>query len=80
MSDYSLKFTDEVAAMAVLMDGETLVYPNTDIIGIIYRNTGTNEEPVMVATDGFHVNVRTDEAPELDQYAVFPVTPFRVWA
>ena len=81
MPDYSLKFVDEAQAMSVLFDGETQRYANTDIIGTIYRNVGTDEEPVMEATAGFHVNVRTDaEAPELDAYAVFPLTPVRVWA
>lgn len=79
--DYSLKFTDEAQAREVLFDGETQRYQNTDIIGTIYRNVGTPEEPVMEATAGFHVNVRTSEAaPELDAYAVFPQTPVRVWA
>lgn len=81
MSDYSLKFTDEAQALEVLFDGETQRYQNIDLIGTIYRNTGTPEEPIMEATNDFHVNVRTDaEAPELDAYAVFPQTPVRVWA
>lgn len=74
MSDYQLKFVDEAQAMSVLFDGETQRYQNTDVIGTIYRADGT-------ASDGWHVNVRTDiEAPELDAYAVFPLTPVRVWA
>jgi len=81
MTDYSLKFTSEAQATAVLYDAETPRYPNIDQIGTIYRNVGTPEEPVMEATAGYHVNVRTEvEAPELDAYAVFPVTPVRVWA
>ncbi len=81
MIDYSLKFVDAAAAMTVLMDGENLRYPATDIIGTIWRNTGTEELPVVEDTPGFHVNVRTtEEVPELEEYRVFPVTPVRVWA
>lgn len=81
MIDYSLKFSDSVAAMEVLLDGENLRYPATDIIGTIMRNTGTEEEPVMEATPGFHVNVRTaEEVPDLEPFRVYPVTPVRVWA
>lgn len=81
MIDYSLKFPDEATALTVLGTPETLACPNTDIIGTIYRNTGTDEEPIMSPTEGWHVNVRTaEEAPELEAYRVFPVTPVRVWA
>jgi hypothetical protein len=74
MIDYSLKFTNEAQALAVLFDGETPRYQNTDIIGTIYREDGTQSE-------GYHVNVRTsEEAPELGAYQVFPLTPVRVWA
>jgi hypothetical protein len=74
MFDYSLKFSDEAQATAVLFDGETPRYQNTDVIGTIYRDDGTQ-------SDGYHVNVRTSEdAPELVPYQVFPVTPVRVWA
>jgi hypothetical protein len=62
-------------------------YPNIDIIGTIYKPTGTmltNEEgmeyPEMEAIEGYHVNIRNyTEAPELDQYAVVPTIPQRVW-
>ena len=63
-------------------------YDNIDIIGTIYNPTGeiiTNEDgfevPVMVALDGYHVNVRhKEQAPELDAYAVTPTNPRRIWA
>lgn len=49
-------------------------YDNIDVIGTIYREDGTQ-------SDGYHVNVRTfEEAPELEAYRVYPVTPVRVWA
>lgn len=79
--DYQLRFPSEAQALEVLYDGETPRYPNIDQIGTIYRNTGTDEEPKLEATEGYHVNVRTvDDAPELDASAVFPQTPVRVWA
>lgn len=74
MFDWSLKFVDEAQANSVLYDGENLRYANTDVIGTIYREDGTQ-------SDGYHVNVRTfEDAPELVAYQVFPVTPVRVWA
>ena len=96
--NYYLKFTDEAAANAVLFpdvptawDEEGNVtateprqtYPNTSVIGIIYKPTGEVDAegvPVMAATDGWHVNVLADEAPELSAYQVFPAVPMRVWA
>jgi hypothetical protein len=62
-------------------------YDNIDIIGTIYNPTGEVETiedmevPVMVALDGYHVNVRHSvEAPELNAYAVTPTNPRRIWA
>lgn len=81
--DYTLKFTSEAKATAVLYaDGQPL-YSNIDTIGLIYKATGKKDadgNPVMAETPGWHVNVRCDEAPELDAYAVVAVTPTRVWA
>ena len=58
-------------------------YDNIDVIGTIYRPTGELDaegNPVMAALDGYHVNIRNyTEAPELDQYAVVPTMPMRVW-
>lgn len=61
-------------------------YDNTDIIGTIYNPTGVVDTvdgfdvPVMVALDGYHVNIRHSvEAPELDAYAVTPTNPRRIW-
>jgi len=64
-------------------------YDNIDIIGTIYNPTGeatTNEDgfevPVMVALDGYHVNVRvvgSEDASVLSPYAVVPSIPRRIW-
>jgi len=62
-------------------------YDNIDVIGTIYKPAGTmltNEEgmeyPEMEAIEGYHVNIRNyTEAPELEQYAVVPTIPMRVW-
>jgi hypothetical protein len=59
-------------------------YRNIDTIGIIYERTGgTDEEPVMTALDGWHVNVRSvdgEDTSALDAFVVTPLTPIRVWA
>lgn len=81
--DYQLRFDTEAQALATLYDGETPRYPNIDQIGTIYRllPAADGEEPKLEATAGYHVNVRTvDDAPELEAYQVFPLTPVRVWA
>ena len=61
-------------------------FDNIDIIGTIYDATGEVETvdgievPVMVALDGYHVNVRhKEQASELDAYAVTPTNPRRIW-
>ena len=86
MIDYQLTFTDEAEATQVLGAPDARMYLNTDVIGVIYRATGevVANDGVEVAlvkpTTGYHVNVRTvDEAPELEAYRVYPVTPVRVW-
>lgn len=68
MIDYYLKFTDEEAANAVLFTDDTPNYVNISVIGAVE------------GLDGWHVNVRADESPELEQYRIFPTTPMRVWA
>jgi len=57
-------------------------YANIDTIGIIYKRTGgTDDEPVMTAIPGWHVNVRVaeEDATALQPFAVTPATPMRVW-
>ena len=97
MTDYALKFIDEAEATSILYHKEGVIeasegieadaghdvanYQNIDVLGVIYTNTGTLEEPIQTALDGWHVNVRQDsECPELEQYTVYPVNPRRVWA
>lgn len=70
--DYYLKFSDEAAAMEVLYKDELPLYSNISVIGVI-----TKDE---VALEGWHVNVRAEASPELEQYQVFPLAPMRVWA
>jgi hypothetical protein len=86
MIDYYLKFETEADA-AVLYDGDQPKYPNTDVIGVIYKPTGATVDtpdgpmPEMAPLDGWHVNVRcSEEQPELDAYVVQVKTPVRVWA
>jgi hypothetical protein len=58
-------------------------YDNIDVIGAIYKPTGELDaegNPVMADIGGYHVNIRNyTEAPELEQYAVVPTIPQRVW-
>jgi hypothetical protein len=66
-------------------------YAAIDVIGQMYKATGQTIQTddgenyytsdVMESVPGWHVNVRhTSEAPELEQYRVFPQTPSRMWA
>jgi hypothetical protein len=83
--DMYLKFTDEAAANAVLYTEGTPKFANIDTIGVISKPTGevdADGNPVMAALDGWHVNVRIageDHVP-LEQYALTPAIPVRVWA
>lgn len=86
MIDLFLKFTSEAQANSVLYkaDGEPK-YTNISVIGLIYKPTGQTDNegnPVMSALDGWHVNLRVidEEATELEQYAIIPTNPVRVWA
>ena len=77
MTDLHLKFTDEAQATEALDGYEGSI----DTIGIIYMRTGgTDEEPVMTALPGWHVNVRGPESEALTQFSVEVNTPVRVWA
>lgn len=60
------------------------LYANISTIGIIYKPTGETDaegNPVMAALDGWHVNVRvvSEDPTPLQQYAVTPTLPVRVW-
>jgi len=63
---------------------EVANFRNIDVIGTIYERTGgTDEEPVMTALPGWHVNVFVlpdEDASVLEAHQVFPATPVRVWA
>lgn len=77
MTDYTLKFKDEAEATEVLTDYAGSI----DVIGIIRKRAGgTDEEPVMTAVPGWHVNVRGPELLKLNAYVVQVATPERVWA
>jgi hypothetical protein len=58
-------------------------YANISTIGVIYERPPepTPEDYVPIPEEGWHVNVRVvDEDPvPLEQYAVFPTVPRRVW-
>jgi hypothetical protein len=57
-------------------------FANIDTIGVIYKRTGgTDEEPVMTALPGWHVNVRVvdEDGAALEPFQIYPVTPMRVW-
>ncbi len=81
--DYYLSFPDEAAAVKVLYGAEDMPnFANIDTIGIIYKRTGgTDDEPVMTAIPGWHVNVRVvdEDDKALQPFAVTPATPMRVW-
>lgn len=92
MTDYMLRFADEAEATAILYtsteddEGQVTLTPNyyaIDTLGTLYERP---PEPLPdpydpVPLDGWYVNVRTPEAPELDAYIVNPgpAVPRRVW-
>lgn len=91
MKDFYLKFDNEVAAKAALIeagfaaDEDGNVYHEecaVDWVGIITRIVGgTEEEPVYEAVEGYHVNVRTWGDIEFPaDMTLHPATPVRVWA
>jgi hypothetical protein len=81
--DYYLSFPDEAAAIKVLYGAEDMPnFANIDTIGVIYKRTGgTDEEPVMTALPGWHVNVRVvgEDDKALQAFAITPTKPMRVW-
>jgi hypothetical protein len=61
-------------------------YANIDVIGVIYEGGEWDAEGKTIvepaALQGWHVNVRLVEGEDptpLEQYAVTPTTPRRVW-
>lgn len=84
MIDFYLKFKDEAEAVAVLYNDKGANYANIDTIGIIYQTTDeidTEGNPIMSELEGWHVNVRVvnEDPTPLEQYAVIPTLPVRVW-
>lgn len=69
-------------------------FQNIDVIGDIYKPTGTTtvvegpngdqmEVPLMEKLEGYHVNVRTvdgEDTTTIEVFAVLPSSPTRVWA
>lgn len=90
--DIFLRFDNEDEARMQLYEEEvddtlTPKYAAIDVIGVIYKPTGNmidtdeGEVPEMAPLEGWHVNVRHNaEAPELEQWRVYPETPARMWA
>ena len=77
--DYYLKAIDEAHLT------NSLEFLNIDVIGYIYKNIGTEEEPEHVAQEGYHANLRLDFELTEDELSELPViyppeTPVRVWA
>lgn len=63
-------------------------FANLDVIGTIYAPTGEftedtngNKLPVMEALPGWHVNVRVvnEDFSEVQQFAINPKNPVRIW-
>ena len=83
--DYYLKAIDEATlynSIEFLKDRRDV---NIDVIGYIYKNVGTDEEPEHVAQEGYHANLRLAfelTAEELSELPIIypPETPVRVWA
>ncbi len=52
-----------------------------DTIGIIYDTDNTDpENPIYTPEEGWHVNTRGEMPEALQEYAVMPEHPRRVWA
>lgn len=60
-------------------------FANIDILGVLYEPSGSLDEdgyPILQPMQGWHVNVRVidgEDATGLQQYAVVPSVPRRVW-
>lgn len=88
MMDYYLTFPDKKAFEAAMWEpneegGYSTEDMAVDVIGVIYRNTGTDEEPMFAASDGFHVNIRSHvELPDdLEAFVISkPNNPKRMFA
>lgn len=80
-----LKFVDKDEATSVLYENDKPKYQNIDVVGTIYSPSEEVDEdgyPILVAKEGWHVNVRVvgeEDAYILSNYAVSPEQPSRVW-
>ena len=89
MQNLYLKFSSREEANQFLLDSEgNNKFRNTDVIGVIYKPTGETvikdgfEQPVMQATDGWHVNVLVldeEDSSSLLEFVTHPTTPIRIW-
>ena len=84
-----LTFASEAEAMAALYDGDAPRHPALEILAPcpmpVCTTTGEVDAegaPVLAAVPGYHVNaVCRGECPQaLDQWRVYPATPFAVLA
>lgn len=91
MIDYYLRFDNKDIAYSALSnyvrDGELCgdALTSIDEIGIMYDTVVDilDGNPVLVSKTekpGYHVNIRTSEALNLDDYVIYPITPSRLWA
>ena len=89
MIDYYLQTADEQTMRAALIaagvtddEGNPTEGHAIDVIGIWYERTGdTDDEPVMTAIPGWHVNVRCEAPLQWPESVTVhePRTPWRVW-
>lgn len=86
--DYDRELTQEEEALGednfAIKHVHIAKYMNIDTIGVIYQKPpeDAGEDYVPVPEEGWHVNVRVvegEDAAPLEQYAVTPAAPVRVW-
>lgn len=91
MRDYYLRFDNKDIAYETLSNyvrkgrlcGDALTC--IDEIGIMYDTVVDilDNTPVIISRTekpGYHVNIRSSETLDLDDYVVYPITPSRRWA
>lgn len=83
--DYYLKANDEAHLYNSIEFLEDRSGVNIDVVGYIYKDIGTEEEPDYVAQEGYHANLRLPfELTEAElrplPLIIPPDTPVRVWA
>lgn len=93
MKDLFLKFDDMQSACDLLILSGFV--PNelgefeidgacVDIIGSMFNKDESDPDNIILTpVDGYYINIRVvkeTEFPLLDEFRVYPETPFRVWA